>query len=130
MMTKSEFIETIKKSGANIDNIEEDIGNFETLIDVAAQARAQMPGIGFLSVQRRLSCFLSVCRHLDVLMERENISIGQTQLVIGILRLKDSTFSKAVGMFDIRGPRFRAAERARLPRTAQEYLAGLMYFGA
>jgi hypothetical protein len=88
-----------------------------------------MPGIGFASAQGRLNCFMAVCRHLDSLIEAGEIDLGESQLLLNLLRMTNRKFMKAITMFDIRGTRARAIERAEMPRSAREYLAGLEYMG-
>lgn len=125
MITKDEFIETLKKGGVDVDEVEPELADFDVAVDAALKIRAAMPGIGFGSVSGRMNCFVAVCRHLDTMIENSEIDLSGSQIVLNILRLKDKKFRKAITMFDLRGSRYRAAERAELPRSAVEYLAGL-----
>ncbi len=84
-----------------------------------------MPGIGFGSVSGRMNCFLAVCRHLDTMIETDEIDLSDSQIVLNILSMKDRKFRKALAMFVGRGSRSTARERVEMPRSAMEYLAGL-----
>ena len=125
MITKYEFIETIKKGGVDIDPADPTLANFDVAVDAASRIRAAMPGIGFGSVSGRMNCFLAVCRHLDTMIETGEIDLSGSQIVLNILRMKDRKFRKAISMFDMRGSRYGARDRIELPRSAMQYLADL-----
>ena len=125
MITKDEFSEWLKKGGADVDTVEEALADFDALVDAALKVRASMPEIGFGSAKGRMNCFLAVCRHLDTMIENGEISLSDSQAVLNILRLKDRKFRKAITTFDLLGSRYGARDRAELPRSAREYLAGL-----
>ena len=123
MITKEELFELFKGSGIRFSA--DELSNFEETANAALKLSASMPGIGILSVKSRLNCFIAVCRHLDTMMDNGELRLGDTQLALTILRFKDRTFAKAITTFDGIGPRLRAREKAELPRSALEYLAGL-----
>lgn len=96
--------------------------------DAAVTVFPSIPGVGFFSVQKRLAAFVAVCRHLDQLVDSGSSSEDEAQLAMLILRLESKTFMKAATMFDIRGPRYSAFDRAQLPRSANVYLQGLLQY--
>ena len=91
----------------------------------ASSALAAMPGIGMLSVTLRMNAFLAVCRHLDSMVDRSEVSSEGAALALEIMRLSDKAFLKAITMFDGRGRRLSADARADLPLVARRYLDGL-----
>lgn len=125
MITKAEFIELAKASGADAAIIEDELRNFDRIAEAAIQVRTTMPGIGVMSVRQRLNCFMAVCRHLDSIIECGELEQAEAQIVLLVLRLKDRKFRKAITMFEIRADRYGARERAEMPRTARLYLAQL-----
>jgi len=125
MMTEEEFLEAVKKSGFDVVGLDAEWENFDSLAKAALKVREKMPGNGFFSVYGRINCFMSVCRHLDTMIEDGDLNLSGSQIVLIILRLKDRKFRKAIGMFDLRWPRYGVGERAEMPRPAIEYLAGL-----
>lgn len=129
MITKQEFADALRKGGINVTGDELEFETFENCVNAAVKIKDAMPGIGFASAAKRINCFLAVCRHLDELMDDEEIDLSDSQIILIILRLKDKTFNKAISMFELHGPRFRAMDRADLPKPAREYLAGLEMFG-
>lgn len=88
-----------------------------------------MPGIGFLSFKQRLNAFFAVCRHFDKLIDERGLTEEQAQLGLSILRLINSTFKKAVVMFETRSNRFDAVACSDMSRTARQHLAGIQYIG-
>lgn len=129
MMTKAEFLAKLTARKIDTSTLEEELEDFEEISSAARQVQTAMPGIGFMSTRKRLNCFMAVCRHLDQIVEDGGLDFKNVQFVLIILRLKNKTFRKAVSMFDIRASRYRDRERAEMPRTAQDYLSGLMTFG-
>jgi hypothetical protein len=132
MISKSEFIEIVTRIGMDRVELEAELEStdWNTFCDAVAEVKAQMPGIGFLSRSQRMSAFIAVCRHVDELLEIGKLSdLGETQLVLMILRLTSKRFEKASVMFDINAHRIGPATRATFPRTAIEYLAGLNAYG-
>lgn len=125
MITKEEFYELAKASGGDPTLIENELSNFDGAVDAAMQARAAMPGIGFMSVKQRLNCFMAVCRHLDSVVESGELEESDAQIALLILRLKDRKFRKAISMFELRSDRYGARERAEMPRTARFYMVQL-----
>ena len=128
MMTKAEFIETAKRAGVNISGTESEFDSFEMAAEAAISVRASMPAIGFGSVAKRINCFMSVCRHLDDIIGNGELDLAGSQIALNILRLKDKNFRKAIAMFDQYADRYGAGERAEMPRSAREYLAGLQMY--
>ncbi|SRR6266581_3393713 len=130
MISKAEFVLRISVgeplSAQKSTEIE---SQFDSASEAAQTVERGMPSIGFFSVQKRLNVFFAVCRHLDQLIESGRITIGESQLALMVLRVSNKPFSKAISMFDIRGERFDARARAEMPRSAQEYLAGLRRYG-
>ena len=127
MLPKNDFFRVVQQRGplpaealAEIDE------QYESAAEAAVQLAKAMPSIGLLSVAKRLNAFFAVCRHIDQLVEADQISASQGQLSILILRLADSSFKKAAIMFDMRAGRFDAAARAEMPRSARLYLANLI----
>jgi hypothetical protein len=129
MITLDELSSFLQELGLANDDIESELRNFDSIIEVASKAQRIMPSIGFVSVAGRLNCFEAVCRYLDEATEAGQISLGESQVVLMILRLKNKTFLKAISMFDVRGVRYGLRERAELPRSAREYLAGILTYG-
>ncbi|HEY4375298.1 MAG TPA: hypothetical protein VGN52_25465 [Burkholderiales bacterium] len=93
--------------------------------DAAVIALGQMPGIGFASVKKRMAAFLAVCRHLEDMKRQGELSEEEAFLALFIMRAESLAFSKACIMFEIRGRRFKPADRAALPQVAQDLLAVL-----
>ena len=128
MITIEKFKAILRKTGSLDSEGEEEINQcWDSAFQAAYSTNAKMPGIGFFSVAKRMNCFLAVCRELDAQIERGEITLGESQLALLILRTSNSAFSKAMAMFDIRGPRLRASDRSELPHSAWEYLVGLEY---
>lgn len=123
MLSKSEFLERLGNSGADLDGLSDELDDFESISEAAEKAWNAMPGIGFVSVRGRINCFLAVCRHLDSMVEDHLINEQEAQIAIIILSLEDKKFRKAVSMFDLRAPRYRVKERVELPEAAQVFLA-------
>ena len=128
VISKQELLGKLAASGLDRDQVSQELEDYDEFALCAAELQAAMPGVGFLSVKQRMNCFMAVCRHLDEFVDRGRLTVGQSQYVLMILRLSDKKFEKAIGMFDIRGSRYGTAERADMPRSAREYLAGLEYF--
>lgn len=128
MITLENFKAILKKAGSLDQESEETITRcWDSSHKAACLVKSRMPGIGFFSVAKRMNCFLAVCSDLDALIDRGEITLEDSQLALNILRLSDSTFTKAITIFDIRGTRFRAIDRVELPNSAHEYLKGLEY---
>lgn len=90
--------------------------------DAAVIALDQMPSIGFASIKKRMAAFLAVCRHLEDMKRRGEITAEEAFLALFIMRVESLAFSKACIMFEVRARRYKAAERAALPAIAQELL--------
>ncbi len=129
MITFEEFSGFLKKFGASDEDISTELKNFDSIVESACKAKQKMPSIGFVSASARMNCFLAVCRHLDEMIDSGEISLGESQLVLMILRFKNKKFLKAITMFDLRGKRYGATDRRELPKTAREYLAGILTYG-
>ena len=130
MISKEEFIRLLRKAGTQVSGDEPEFESFETCANIAEQLKASMPGIGFGSNSQRMNCFHAVCRHLDEFIDGGEIDIGGSQIALMILRLSDKRFLKASTMFDIRGSRMGFRERAEMPASEREYLAGLKMLGS
>ena len=79
MITKQQFLDNLKTEGEEyIDEIAKELDdlNFEEHVDIASRANAAMPGIGFMSMPKRLNCFMAVCRHLDVFIELMRLALS------------------------------------------------------
>ncbi|NPD68715.1 hypothetical protein HN018_13110 [Lichenicola cladoniae] len=100
-----------------------DLNSYDDAAVAAEEVRRAMPGIGFASMSKRYNAFVAVCRHLDSMIEKGELTADGAQLAIVILRVASKPFVKAAVAFDIYGPRLRFATRADLPRTAQSYMA-------
>jgi hypothetical protein len=129
MITFEEFSAFLKKFGARDEDISSELKNFDSIVEAAYKAQQRMPSIGFVSVNARMNCFIAVCRHLDEMIDNGEISLGESQLVLMILRFKNKKFLKAITMFDLRGKRYGVTDRRELPKTAREYLAGILTYG-
>ena len=129
MIGKQHFISKLSSVGLDTAALHSVLGRYEDFADLAEELRRSMPGIGFASASQRMNCFIAVCRHLDAMIESGRVSLGDSQFVLMILRLSDKKFEKAITMFDTRGPRYSLRERAEMPRSAREYLAGLEMYG-
>ena len=100
-----------------------ELDDFESIAEAAEKAWNAMPSIGFNSVRGRINCFLSVCRHLDSMVENHLIDEQGAQISIIILALEDKKFRKAVSMFNLRAPRYGLRDKVELSETAQVFLA-------
>lgn len=130
MVSKEDFVRLVSKARPlPAEELAEIDGQYEAAAEAARQLAASMPGIGIVSVTKRLNAFFAVCRHLDKLVESGEISASEGQLSLLILRVANRTFLKAATMFDLRSSRFDTRPRAELPRSAREYLAGLQMYG-
>jgi hypothetical protein len=128
MVTQEKFKAILRQSGSLDTEGEEQLALYwDTAYNAACLARAKMPGIGFLSVTKRMNCFIAVCRELDAQIACGEINLETSQFALLILRTSDRAFNKAMTMFEVRGPRFRIKDRLDLPETAHEYLKGLEY---
>lgn len=126
MLSRDEFLRTLSKKGIDAAEVDHLLpSNFQRIAAAAEDARAHMPGVGFMSVSKRLNCFYAVCHHLDRMVEDGRIDLNDSQAVILLLKVADKTFEKAVTMFDLRGSRASTRERAEMPRSARMYLAGM-----
>ena len=128
LITREEFLDNLKKEGEEyIDEIAEDLEdlNFEVHANIALKANAEMPGIGIMSQDKRLNCFMAVCRHLDDFIERGEIDELGSKLILDILRMTNPDFVKAITAFVMFAPRFGARERVDMPRAARFYLSGM-----
>jgi hypothetical protein len=129
MITKEEFLTLFRKTSGDVSALEPELEDFEHVAEMARKVWRDMPGIGLASVNGRINCFLAVCRHLDTLISEGQIDLSQSQLILIMLRMKDKKFLKAITMFDTRAARLGPLQRAELPKSAREYLAGLEMFG-
>ena len=123
MMTKAEFIQVSKANGIDVSLMEDELKNFDQIIETALDVQAAMPGIGFISIRQRLNCFMAVCRHLDVRIEEGGLTMPEVSIILGVLKLTDRRFGKAIAAFEMYADRYGARERAEMPRTARSYLA-------
>jgi hypothetical protein len=120
---KKEFVAFTSKFVPDVTVDTPDLANFDACAAAALSARAIMPGIGFLSANKKLACFVAVCAHIDDLVGAGHISIYDTELVILILRGKDRKFSAAVEWFEYVAPNLRAEMLADMPQSAQDFKA-------
>jgi len=125
MISKKEFIKLLQNGGLLASPNDPQFDNFETCANIAEELKASMPREGVASISKRMNCFKAVCRHLDTFIDGGEIDIGESPRALIILILSDKQFQKASTMFDILGLRMSLRERAELPASAQEYLAGL-----
>ena len=123
MMTKAEFIRVAKANRIDVSLVEDELQNFDRIIETALDVQAAMPGIGFVSIKQRLNCFMAVCRHLDSLVEGGDLTMSEVSIILGVLKLKDRRFGKAIAAFEMYADRYGVRERAEMPRTARSYLA-------
>ena len=129
LISKKEFVEYLDKVGVDVDNIQGELINFECISEISEIINQNMPGIGFASVNQIINCFYSVCRNIDDYIEDGEIDIGESQIILTILRIKNKRFEKAITMFDLRANRVTAADRRTMPKSAIEYLAGIRMHG-
>ena len=129
MIAKAKFIAAVRRGTPSITGNEPEFEAFQEADAATEKALTRMPGIGFASIKKRFNAFSAVCRHLDAMIEQGEVDMGGAQLAILILRLGHKPFLKAVIAFEINGPKLRAADRAELPKTAREHLAGIKLYG-
>lgn len=75
------------------------VDDFSALRNAVDGILNRMPSIGFLSPRRRLRCFMTVCEHLDSLIERGLLTLDDALMALDVLRLESRKFRKAVRMF-------------------------------
>ena len=129
MISKTEFIATIQRQGSPFTGNEAEFKNYDQAVAAAEKVLVAMPGIGFASIGKRYNTFISVCRHLDALIQKDEISLSESQLAILILRLSSKPFLKAAIAFESYAAGLRALTIFELPSAAREYCAGIKAFG-
>jgi len=127
VFNKQKFVGAVSKSGmvpaAHLAEMER---QFDDALPVAVTLLRAVPGIGFLSREKRLNAFWAVCRHIDLMVEKEITSYELGVFAISMLRIESGDFSKACAMFDFLAPRFDINAKASMPRSARMYLAMLL----
>jgi hypothetical protein len=123
IISKDEFIRRLTKMGlADEPGIFEEIDrDWDLAMQVAGILKSEMPGIGVLSERKSIRCFLSVCSHVDRLIESKQLTFETATLALLILRVTSSNFSKAQGGFMYRAPNISWQEALSLPKTALEF---------
>jgi hypothetical protein len=130
MIPKAEFIALARRGNPSLTGAEPEFETYEEAAEAAEKALKAMPGIGFASIKKRFNAFVTVCWHLDAMVERgEECSSSDAQLAILILRMSNKPFMKAAIAFDIQGPKLRTNDLVDLPSSAREYLAGVKLYG-
>jgi len=90
MITKEAFISKIAAK-MNPEEAAEFLEQINKLWDEAFEsamvAKCRMPGIGILSITKRLICFLAVFRELDAQIAKGRLSLDGSQVAIQILTL-------------------------------------------
>ena len=85
---------------------------------LAIRLKFDMPSIGFLSGDKRIECFLSVCRHLDQITKSEEVELDSILLALLILQFASKDFAKAYQLFMHRAPRMSYTDALQLPKMA------------
>lgn len=83
------------------------VDDFQALRAAVDGIIKRMPGIGFFSPSRRLSCFYIVCRHFEALVERGMLSLDDAVTALDVLRVESRKFRKAARVFRRRFARER-----------------------
>ena len=127
MISKTEFILRAAKRGMTNYSalLDADDAIWEEAVEVASLLNSRMPGIGFLSERKRLSCFLSVCGQLDALMETQQLAFDTASLALTILIVTNRDFSKACALFIHRAPYMSWQEAMTFPKMALEFFKGV-----
>jgi hypothetical protein len=124
MVSKERFLGILSSSGqmsaADLTDLD---AAWDEAFNGAVALQRSMPGIGFMSVQKRLAAFFAVCRQLDQIVDSGQLTQDEGQLSLQILRLSNRAFNKAMTMFEIRGDRFGVVAQIEMPMSARVYLA-------
>jgi len=130
MISKEDLLLTVGRGKPLSSDITETINAaYSVAREIAEEVEPKIPSIGFLSRKRRISAFMYTCEVINEYVKNKKITLGDSQLVLVILRLSNSKFNKAISMFDILAHRTTLYDRATMPLVAREYLAGIEYCG-
>jgi len=90
----------------------------------ARSALPRLPSLGLFSSERdRIAGFLSVCKHLDTLVEQNEISKEEAQVSLYLMTVSDKSCWRAVKAFmNWAAPRFRD-DLTTNSETADTYLS-------
>lgn len=87
----------------------ESVRHYDGAARAARSALPQMPNLGFFSSGReRIAAFLSVCKHLDTMVERKDISQDEALLSLLLMMASDKGFLKAFTAFTNWAPQLRS----------------------
>ncbi len=105
-----------------------EVGAFDILFRTASALAADLPAIGLFSGRRRYDCFISICRRLDDLAARGELSVADTQRILILMSAQSARARKAIARFEATARYLTAQGVAALPRSAREYYAALRSF--
>lgn len=126
MDRKKEFLAKYSTlTGASARDLVDVAIMYDESLPVAQTALRSMPSIGFMSSTKRLSAFLAVCRHIEILVLRGHCNVAQALFSLAILRCHSTDFSKCIDLFDSIAPKINPVERSSMSRVARAYLASL-----
>ena len=123
MISKDEFIRRAARIGPVnepgwADSVD---ANWEMAVQAASILNSRMPGVGFLSIRKRLSCFLAVCSQIDSLTESHHLTFEAALLAQHILLVTNSDYAKAHALFMHRAPSMSWEEAITFPKMALEW---------
>jgi hypothetical protein len=123
MISKADFIKRASQMGlAEGPTLSQQINSdWDVAARTADVLESQMPSIGILSESKRIGCFLSVCTHIDRLMESGQLTLDAAMLALLILQVTNKDFLKAYGLFMHRAPNIPWQEAINFPQMALEF---------
>jgi hypothetical protein len=87
----------------------ESVRYYDGAARAARSALSHMPSLGFFSSgSDRIAAFLSICKHLDTLVQRKDISQDEAILSLLLMMVSDKGFLKAFTAFTNSVPQFRS----------------------
>lgn len=123
MISKETLINWLYEHGQLTADMEFDIHDcFEAAFDAAQTLLPDIPDIGFLSKEKRVNSFLSICKELDKRMDAGSLDPCEALVALSILRAQSKKFQKAIRAFEAHAPTLPEMKVKHLPAAAKEYL--------
>lgn len=123
MISKETLISWLYENDQLTADMEFDIHDcFEAAFEAAQSLLPAIPDIGFLSKQKRLESFLTICKELDKRLADGTLDPDEAVVAINILKAQSKKFRKAISAFEDHVPSIPEIKLQRLPAAAREYL--------
>ncbi len=110
LLSPQEFRHALRNMPGMPENaVAECVECYDGTARAAQRVLPQMPNLGLFSSQRdRIAAFLSVCKHLDTLVEQKEVSQNEALSSLTLMMLSDKNFHKAFKAFTNWAPQFRS----------------------